>query len=96
MDKTKNELQKTQQEPACTDANDSKNKPNMDALVLPDVKDIETLHSNKRSGSILFRVAKGSGRILIDEYSTTKCPAKVARKRNRTLGLSPHRQRLAR
>jgi hypothetical protein len=54
---------------------DIKVKPEMDALVLPDVKpDVKTLDNDNTGESFATRIEKGSGWILIDEYSTPKSP----------------------
>ena len=65
-----------------TVATNAKNKSGMDALVLSDVKpdikpDIKMLGNDNVEESFATRVAKGSGWILIDEYSAPKSPGKA-------------------
>ena len=68
------ELVPIKQEPAPTDSITAGNEPHKDALALPDIKpDMATLH--KGDCSFISRVAKGSKRILIEEYPTTKTPS---------------------
>ena len=62
-------------EPACTDNGVASMKPNVDALEPPDVKpNIVVQHGIK--GSFISRVSKGSDRLLIKEYPTTKTLSK--------------------
>ena len=72
---------KTEPMPACV--TDTKVKPERDALVLPHVKpDIQTLGNTETGESFATRIAKGSGWILIDEYSAPKSPSRNGKRTN--------------
>ena len=74
-------------------ATDAKAKPGMDALVLPDVKpDVKSLGDDIGEESFATRVAKGSGWILIDKYSTPKSLNKVKTRLRHTDPFDPKLQ----
>ena len=61
-------------------------KPNVKDME-PDVKlNIGALHNKEESESFMSRIAKGSGQILIEEYSTTDTPKKSCKSMNLRIG----------